>query len=229
MLAGEAVEAPEQAADEHERGPDGEAEGGAECDAAEGGAVGARDEIALHDGLVRGVLLQVEEEAVDDEHEMVGWSKRNAVLPRLILWWSCVDAMDGVRDLAGRKRREAEWRRAMPAQRTKPCTTSLQTTASTPPIKRVEDGDDCRVSAMMPDDGPAGHAGECEREQVEDEAHLGEVSDGEGEGGVEADAAAEAVAEVLVGAHADDAAEEGNDDGADEAEDADEQDAGDEE
>src|SRR6185437_3929153 len=68
-LAGEAVEAPEETADEHEGGPHREAETCSERDAADGSAVRARDEVALHDSLVRRVLLQVEEEAVDDEHD----------------------------------------------------------------------------------------------------------------------------------------------------------------
>ena len=51
-----------------------------------------------------------------------------------------------------------------------------------------------------------------EREEIEDEAHLGEVADGEGERGVEADAGAETTAEVFIGAHAHDTAEERNDD-----------------
>ena len=65
MFAGEAVEGPEQAADEHECGPDRQAERGAHADATQGGAVGSGGEVALHHGLIGGVLLQVVEEAVE--------------------------------------------------------------------------------------------------------------------------------------------------------------------
>ena len=64
--------------------------------------------------------------------------------------------------------------------------------------------------------------------EIEDETHLGEVADGEGEGGIKADAGAEALAEVLVGAHADDVAEERHDDRTDESEDTNKEDSGDE-
>src|SRR5581483_6971900 len=77
-------------------------------------------------------------------------------------------------------------------------------------------------------DRPTSHARQRECEQIKDEAHLREVADGKGEGRVETDTAAEPSAEVLVGAHADDVAKEGNDYGTDESEDANEEDAGDE-
>ena len=63
------VERPAEGADQHEQGPDGDAEQRADGDAAEGGAVGLGDQVALDDGLVGGVALQVVEEAVEGEDQ----------------------------------------------------------------------------------------------------------------------------------------------------------------
>ncbi len=91
----------------------------------------------------------------------------------------------------------------------------------------VEDGDDAEAHDER-DDRPAGEAGNGEREQIEDEAHLGKVACGKGEGRVHADAGAEALAEIFIDRHGDGVAEERHDDGADGPDDRDKKQVGNE-
>ena len=133
-FAGDAIERPEQAADEHEGGPDRETQRGAHANAAQGGAVRDGGEIALHDGLVRGVLLQVEEEAVEAMVQKVCAWRLKAKPPSEVLWL-----------MASRWSISPVWTRGekssrpmvttTPVQRTKPWITSVQMTVSRPPMR----------------------------------------------------------------------------------------------
>ena len=216
LFAGVLIEGPAEGSHQHEEGPHRDAEQRAERDAADGCLIAARDQVALHHGLVGGVTLQVVKEAVKREHQDGGPGEHGGQAAEADLV-----AVPGGGQLrrgsAGGKPEQITEADGDPEP-------EQETLHDVRPDHRfdaadqgVEHGDD----ADQDDDAvgiPAGHAGDGEREQIEDEAHLREVSEGVGERAVDARGVPEAAAEILVGGHADGVAEERNDDGCGEGE-----------
>ena len=210
-LAAKPVEGPEQRADQHEGGPDRQAQCGAHLNATQSRAIGLGGEVTLHNGLIGCVLLEVVEEAVESHGPESGTGKveTEAAETGLVIGGDQMEhgAGTGVR----RKQKQKDERDGDAGQQQEALDDVGPDDGAQAADEGVKDGDDTEADDER-NDRPTGKARNGERQQIKDEAHLGEVPGGKGEGRIHADARAETLAEVFVDRHGNCVAEEWHDD-----------------
>ena len=196
----------------------------AHLDAAQGRAIGPGREVALHDRLIGCVLLQVIEEAVE-RHGPESWAREvevEAAEAGLVIGGDQMKHGAGLRVRRKQQEHKGDDDSGPQQETLHDIGPNYGAQAAD---ERVEDGDDAEADDEQRN-GPAGKARDCEGEQIEDEAHLGKMAGGEGEGRIHAHSRSEAFAEVFVYRHRDRVAKKGNDDGSEGQDNGDEEKVG---